>query len=112
MKTWAEPRQLALLEDPLEIRFIDHHQAHPDIYWGLVGLAKQWKSAGHSRCSIDMLAHRLRWDRGTTGDQDGTFKIDNSHLSRYARLIAANEPDLAGLFIFRQLHTDFEKETA
>lgn len=108
MTTYAEPRQLALLADPLEVRFIEHHQAHPDIYWGLVALAKQWRDAGHLRCSIDMLAHRLRWERGTTGARDGQFKIDNSMLSRYARLIAANEPDLAHLFTFRQLRTDYE----
>ena len=107
----TQARQLALVSDRIEARFVEFHLANPHVYWALVAMAKQWRDAGHERCSIDMLAHRMRWDRGTTGDRDGTFKIDNSHLSRYARLIAANEPDLAHLFTFRQLRTDY-META
>ena len=108
MTTYAEPRQLALLSDPLGVRFIEHHQQHPDIYWGLVALAKQWRDAGHDACSIKMLVEVLRWQGGISTESRDGLTLNNSYAAFYSRLIAANEPDLAHLFAYRKQHTDYE----
>lgn len=107
MTTWAEPKQLALLADPLDERFNDFHHANPHVYRALVEYARRWKAAGHAACSMKMLFELLRWDVGiaTTGD---SFVLNNSLTSRYARLIHANEPDLSGFFNTRTLHTDWD----
>lgn len=106
MKPWYAPAQLALLADPIDESFMDFHHGNPHVYRALVSLARQWKDAGHERCSMDMLFHRLRWDYGieTRGD---TFRLNDHFTSRYARLISANEPDLAPMFATRQLRGDY-----
>jgi hypothetical protein len=95
--------QLTLLPDGIETKFIEFHHANPHVYDALVRMARQWKSAGHPTCSIKMLFEVLRWQVGITTSGDD-FTLNNSYTSRYARLIAANEPDLADLFQMRQLH--------
>lgn len=104
--TWAKQQQLALLEDPIDARFVEFHHANPHVYARLVAMARQWRNAGHDKCSIDMLFHLLRWEHGiaTTGDQ---FRLNDHFTSRYARLIAANEPDLSGLFNTRTLKSEW-----
>jgi len=95
--------QLTLLPDGIEQRFLAFHHKNPEVYQILVGLARKWRDAGHTNCSIKMLFEVLRWQVGITTKGDD-FTLNNSYTSRYARLIAANEPDLAALFQMRQLH--------
>ena len=52
---------------------------------------------------MDMLVHIVRWQYGTTTTSDDGFKINDHFVSRYARLIAANEPALAEMFTTRAL---------
>jgi hypothetical protein len=106
MTTYAEPRQLALLPDPIDVRFLEFHHANPLVYDDLVNRAWLWKIAGHQRCSMDMLVHLVRWDYGTTMRCGEGFKINDHFVSRYARLISANEPELAGMFTTRALRGD------
>ena len=100
--TWAEGRQLSLLPDPLEARFLAYHHANPHVYRELVAMARQWRAAGHTHAGIAMFFEVLRWQSGLRGDGD-QFALNNSYRSRYARLIAANEPDLTDLFTMRHL---------
>jgi len=95
--------QLTLLPDGIEQRFLAFHHNNPHVYEALVRMARRWKIAGHKTCSIKMLFEVLRWQVGITTSGDD-FTLNNSYTSRYARLIAANEPDLADLFQMRQLH--------
>lgn len=108
MTTWAEPKQLSLMADPLDVRFLEFHHRNPAVYWELVRMAKQWRGAGHSACSIKMLVEVLRWQGGISTESSDGLTINNSYASRYARLIAANEPDLAHMFNTRHLRTDYE----
>lgn len=96
-------KQLTLLADPIEERFIEFHHANPHVYDQLVRMARHWKQTGHDRCSIKMLFEVLRWQTGIATDTADPFILNNDYTSRYARLIAANERDLAGLFNMRQL---------
>jgi len=98
--------QLSLLPDTIDQAFFAFHHANPDVYRALVKLARQWKAAGHDRCSVNMLFEVLRYDRGLkTATTDG-LKLNNSYRSRYARIIQANEHDLRGFFETRALSTE------
>lgn len=101
-REWFEPKQLSLLQDPIDAQFVKFHHENPHIYKQLVDLAYEWKNAGHNICSIDLLINKLRWEIGirSTGDQ---FAISNNFASRYSRLIEANEVGLANFFTKRQL---------
>lgn len=103
----AYGRQLTLVADPIDIDFQKFHASHPDVYDQLVTLARQWKAAGHTKCSIGLLWERLRWEYGLTGATSGPA-FNNNHRSRYARLIMWSEPDLAGFFDTRQLRPSME----
>lgn len=98
--------QLSFLEDPLDQAFFVFHQTNPHVYRDLVKMARRWKNAGHGHCSIAMLFEALRFDAGLqTASADG-LKLNNSYRSRYARIIQANEADLAGFFSTRALATE------
>jgi hypothetical protein len=88
----------------LDSLFADFHGANPRVYAALVRLAREAKARGRKRLGIGMLFERVRWDLAmeTAGDE---FKVNNSFRSRYARLIAKQEPDLADFFEFRELKT-------
>ena len=101
----ASGTQMALLPDEIEVRFVKFHQDNPKVYETLVELAREWKAAGNDKCSIKMLFEILRWQYGIRTRTAEPFALSNDFTSRYARLIAANEPDLAEMFMFRQLHT-------
>lgn len=98
--------QLSFLPDPIDQAFVAFHHANPHVYRTLVGLAREWAKAGHDRCSMNMLFEVLRWDEGLrTASADGV-KLNNNYRSRYARLISANEKDLAHLFETRALASE------
>ena len=85
-----------------EAAFRKFHAENPQVYRSLVALARQAKEQGVREVGIGMLWEVLRWHffLETT---DGTFKLNNNHRSRYARLIMAQEPDLVGMFETREL---------
>lgn len=85
----------------IDERFVAFHHANPWVYTALVRLARDELRYG-PRTAIDHLFSVLRWQhrRHTEGDE---FKLNNNFRSRYARLIAASEPDLADAFETRVL---------
>jgi hypothetical protein len=90
-------------ESRIDRAFAEFHAANPDVYRCLVSLARDLRARGHQRLGIGMLFEVVRWQRHmTTVDADG-FKLNNNYRSRYARLIMADEPDLAGAFELREL---------
>lgn len=103
--TAPDPQQIALpFEDGLEDAFMRFHMANPAVYQELVKLAREWKRAGHARCSINMLFEKVRYDYGVSVQKTDGWKLNNNHRSRYARLIMRLEPELAGYFETRELH--------
>ena len=97
-------RQMTLLADPLDVDFAEFHARHPGVYDALARLAREWKAAGHDKGSVSLCWERLRWEYGVRGDGHGPA-LNNNHRSRYARLLMWNEPDLAGFFVTRTLHS-------
>lgn len=80
------------------------HAANPWVYDALVRLARDMHERGRRRLGIGMLFEVLRWQwfRGTL-DPSSDFKLNNNYRSRYARMIATYEPDLADIFEMRRL---------
>ena len=86
-------------------RFAEFHTANPWVYEALVALARDEVAAGQTRVGVSYLVEVLRWHyRKRTVSTDG-LKINNDYRARYARMIAAREPDLAGVFELRSLRS-------
>lgn len=90
----------------LDLDFAAFHAENPHVYAELVAMARRARKQGHQKLGIGMLWEVLRWNTlfSTQKDPAG-FKLNNDLRSRYAREIQAREPDLAGIFDTRALHT-------
>lgn len=108
MTTWAQPRQLALLDDPIETRAREFDHTNPWIYAHLVRLARARRNAGYHHGSINQLFEVLRWERDLLVHTDDGIKVNNSYRAYYARKIMANCPDLSGFFHTRVTRQDKE----
>lgn len=104
---WDDDEELPPLVSPapggtIQQRFERFHRLNPWVYDALVFYARDFLSGGRSRVGMKMLFERVRWERNrrTTGE---TFKLSNDFHARYARLVMAQEPDLAGKFETREL---------
>jgi hypothetical protein len=82
---------------PLERRFREWIAENPQVYSGIVALAREAKARGRRKYAIAALYEVLRWQRGfeTTGD---SWKLNNDFRAPLARLVMEREPDLAGFF--------------
>ncbi len=86
----------------IQTRFEAFHSAHPEVYEELVKVARrQFRGTGHIGigCCWEVLRWRLQSRRGKK------LKLDNTWRSRYARMIQAREPELAGAFRTRRLRS-------
>lgn len=87
----------------LQSRFEAFHAANPEVYDNLVRMARTLVARGRRRIGIAMLFEVLRWNHAVQTIGDADFKLNNNFRSRYARLIAQREPDLARVFETREL---------
>lgn len=122
MSTYAPPNGYGPLfahrpaepEPPTSIdqRFEEFHRANRWVYEELVAMARRWRGeqleAGRAapRGSIEPLVGAIRWQhRRRTLDPNSTFRFNDHFTSRFARLIAEQEPDLADFFETRRLRS-------
>lgn len=86
----------------LQERFEAFHQANPWVLVELERMTGELVAAGRGRVGIGMLFEVLRWEhhRRTTGVE---FKLNNSHRSRYVRLIVERHPEWRDVFELRGL---------
>jgi hypothetical protein len=94
--------QRGLFDPTIDAQFIEFHRTNPHVYLTLVRFAREARCAGQARIGIKALWERMRWELFVT-KRDDDFKLNNNFTSRYARLIAQNESDLASLFEIRRL---------
>ena len=89
-----------------ETAFDRFHSDNPRVYQVLVRLAREWvaRFGGH-KLGIATLYETARWQI-TLATNDAEFRLNNNWRSYYARLIMAQEPDLAGLFDLRASKAD------
>ena len=87
-------------------RFLEFHQENPNVYRVLVRLARDWVAkTGRRKLAIKTLYERARWEIAMQ-TTDPEYKINNNFTAFYARLIRAQEPDLAGIFDLRTSEAD------
>lgn len=89
----------------LQQRFEAFHRANPWVFDEVIRLLEEARDDGARRIGVKHVFEVLRWKhrRRTRGDD---WRLNNSFTSRYARLVAAVRPDLAGLLEFRVLRSD------
>lgn len=90
-------------ERTLDQRFWEHHRARPEVYEEFRAIALDLRRRGYTRAGAKMVAEVLRWQRMMRSVDDDGLKLNNSFVSRYARLVMAREPELAGFFELRRL---------
>lgn len=89
----------------IQRRFEMFHKTNPQVYTALVALARKAKARGVVRLGIGHLWEVARWTLWIEGGFISGQRLNNNYRSRYARLIIAQEPDLASLFETRRLQT-------
>lgn len=84
-------------------RFVAFHEANPHIYLGIVWWGRHYRDAtGATRLSMQMLIENARCQRGIATKTDEEWKINNTFVAYYSRLVMAQEPDLDGMFEIRK----------
>ena len=82
----------------IEERSQAFHDANPRVYAELRRLAFILLNRGHKKFGAKMLIEHMRWDwYERTIDVSG-FKLNNTYVAFYARLLMKNEPELANVF--------------
>lgn len=89
----ASPRERALA----------FHAANPAVYVELRRLAFELLNAGHRRFGIDLLFSQMRWRWMVRTSDESGFRLNNSYRATYARLLAAQEPELSDVFNVRSV---------
>jgi len=89
----------------LDDLFAQELEDRPNVYLTLRRFALEAAAARKGRVGMKAVAERARWEAHVyQGDAD--FKVNNSLVSRYARLLHEREPLLRGRFEFRALKGD------
>lgn len=88
-------------EATLAERFVAFHEANPHVADMLEALAAEWLAAGNRKVGAKALVERLRWESGlrTNGEP---YRINNSHVSFYSRLLIERHPDWADCIDLRR----------
>lgn len=86
----------------IQERFERFHAENPEVYRLLLRFALEAHAAGRTRIGVGALWERLRWYSSVETDGE-PFKLNDNFRSRYARLIAERNPELAHLFETRKL---------
>ena len=82
-----------------EERFLEFHRHNPHVYDHLRELCIQVRRRGVRRFGIRTVWERLRWyARFETTRAPGEWKLNDHYTRHYARLLMAQEPELAGMF--------------
>lgn len=90
-------------ETYLQMKFMEYHNDHPEVYELLKKYVLMAKAANRETYSINGLFERIRWHVNVdTRDEDG-FKMNNNYRSRYARMLMKDNPEFVGFFEIREL---------
>lgn len=91
----------------LDERFERFHAANPHVYRAFVAIAREYLAAtGRDHVGAKMLWEELRYRFAVRSRGESDYSLNNSYVSRMARLAAAREPDLRTAFEFRQLRSN------
>ncbi len=86
----------------LDAEFDDFHAKNPAVFEMFYRFAQQAYESGRKRIGAKMIAERIRWETAISPTSPD-YKVNNSYISRYARLCAQKYPELGNLFTMRKL---------
>lgn len=87
-------------------RFEKFHADNPLVYQTLVKLAREWVAEhGSKKLGIRVIWEVARWEI-IKSTRNADYKLNDHLTSYYARLIMAQEPDLADVFETRSSEAD------
>lgn len=86
----------------LQHRYETFHALNPNVMRAIERVADEWVAAGGTRLGMGAIFEQLRWRSGLV-TQGSAWKLDNNWRSRYTRDLIARRPDIAGLFVTREL---------
>jgi len=81
-------------------KWLAFHRANPEVYTGLVSLARRMHERGLKHYGMKSLFEVMRFHRAMKAT-DEPFKLNNNYTAFYARLIMLRCPDLDGFFEVR-----------
>lgn len=90
-------------EANLSARFAAFHKANPHVADAFEVLTAQWLNAGHRRVGMKAVAERARWESGLSMASEG-WKINNSYVAFYARILLDRHPEWADAITLRTQH--------
>jgi len=90
----------------IQERFEEFHKNHPDVFERFKDLAFRLKHAGREHFGAKALMENVRFYFATSSQGVEEFKINNSFISRYARLLVQLYPEFEGFFEMRELRAN------
>lgn len=101
-----DPQLMLVFDGTTAARFEDFHRTNPHVYRTLVRLARQFiNETGQPKVGISMLFEAARWSLAIE-TKSSDYRLNNSYRAYFARLIAAQEPDLKDCFELRSSAAD------
>ena len=86
-------------------RFENFHADNPLVYETLVRLSKEWVSQHGKKLGIRVIWEVARWEI-IKQTKNSDYKLNDHLTGYYARLIMAQEPELANMFVTRASEAD------
>ena len=97
------PARLGAIYGDLDEKFQRYHRANPDVFGLFLRFTLKAKERGFRHYSAKAVFERIRWHMDIeTKDGEG-FKINNSFVSRYTRLLEQLFPEHIGFYEKRSL---------
>ena len=87
----------------IQERFESFHTGNGWIYRAFESLIEAWLAKGNTRVGMKALGEKVRWEYGMRVSPNERFALNNDYLSRYARLLIAEHPELEGVILTREL---------
>jgi hypothetical protein len=87
----------------IQERFEEFHREHPEVLYYLADLALDLALKGFKHYGMRPLYERARWHFQIERGMGSDFKLNDNFISRYARKIMEDYPELAGFFETRVL---------
>lgn len=93
-------------EGTLDERFERFIALNGHVYSAFVLLTREYlRGTGHKRVGAKAVFEEMRWRFAIRTRGESSYALNNSYVSRLARLAAQKEPDLADVFEFRTLRS-------
>lgn len=85
----------------LQERFDAWAAENADLIETFLRFAHEARAAGFARYGVKAIAERVRWEVVIVKREE--YAVNNSFMSRLARLLIERDPSLEGMFEFRKL---------